>query len=119
MQAGDNQAGRIKLILKNPVGYLERAFKTLEFYRPSELVLILYNLKDFGSSKAKNLLDPSTDADMLLQLLPFGIFSLCLCGEDRKHLIVTLRTFGIGDLKDKTVADLMAEIELKLEKIKK
>lgn len=119
MQASENQAGRIEQILKNPVGYLERALKTLKFYHPSELVSSLYSLKDFGSSKAEDLLDPSTGADELLNRLPFAIFLQSLSGEERAHLRLILRTFGIGELKEESVAEVIAEIELKLEEIRK
>lgn len=93
--------------------------KTLKFYHPSELVLSLCNLKDSGSSKAENLLDSSTEEDEFLNRLPFGIFLQSLSGEDQKHLRLTLRTFGIRDLKEKSVADVIAEIELRLEQIRK
>ncbi|MDY0039275.1 MAG: hypothetical protein RBS57_03110 [Desulforhabdus sp.] len=119
MRAGNNQAKVIELITRNPAGYLERALRTLKFYHSNKLVSILYNLKGYGSARAKYLLDQSTTEDVLLQQLPFGIFLQSLSDEERKILRLTLRTFEVRSLEKETVADLIAEIEQRFKQIRK
>jgi len=106
------------MIEKNPVGYLERALKTLKTSDCEKFVSCLYHFERMGSGKAEQLLDSAEGTENLLGQIPVGVWLKTLPTEDMRNLKLTLGTFGI-DLVRKSVADVIDEVEKKLREIRK
>lgn len=119
MQDSGGRTRRIELIRRNPVAYLESSLKSLKFFSPSDLVACLYDFERFGSVRAQRLLDLGADVDRLLAEVPAELLLRALPREERNRLKLTLNTLGFQDLKGKTAAHVIGEIEKRLEQLKK
>jgi len=119
MRDGEYQDKRRELIDKNPGGYLESVLKALKFYSSADLVDKLYSLKSFGSECGQECLDPATDAEKLLATIPLSVLLQILSLEERHNIKLTLITLGFSDFMNKPAADVIIEIEAKLEQLKK
>ena len=118
MGSDEPREKQLAMIKRNPVGYLERALNTLRSSNCEEFVGCLYDHERMGSGTAEQLLSSGESAESLLEHIPVGLWLKTIPLEDRQNLKLTLGTFGIG-LVRKSVADVIVEVEKRLNELRK
>ncbi|MCK8602869.1 hypothetical protein [Desulfoferrobacter suflitae] len=118
MAHDEQRVKRIAMIKRNPVGYLDSALKTLKTCHCEQLVDCLYVFERLGSGKAGQLLGSTEETASVRDQIPAGLWLKHLPPEERDKVKLTLSTFGIN-INRKSTAEVIAEVEAKLQELLK